>query len=168
MTGQRVSLESSRSSVTIVISTPFSAVLAAIAAAAKGSISAAVTLERVTYWHVELDRHNVLLAEGMACESYLDTGNRSAFANGGGAIMMQPDFALRVWESKSCAELVMAGAELEAARSFLLWRAEMLGQLFRKRHDRCGPGNIDDVFAIDGLGRRVTAAARRSQNHHRQ
>ena len=89
-------------------------------------------VERVTYWHVELDRHNVLLAEGMACESYLDTGNRSAFANGGGAIMMQPDFALRVWESKSCAELVMAGAELEAARSFLLWRAEMLGHVLTR------------------------------------
>lgn len=90
------------------------------------------SVERVTYWHVELDRHNVLLAEGVACESYLDTGNRSAFANGGGAIMMQPDFALRVWESESCAELVTAGAELEAVRSFLLWRAEMLGHVLTR------------------------------------
>ena len=36
----------------------------------------------VTYWHVELDRHDILLAEGMAAESYLDTGNRGDFANG--------------------------------------------------------------------------------------
>jgi hypothetical protein len=36
--------------------------------------------ERITYWHVELEAHDVLLAEGLACESYLDTGNRSAFA----------------------------------------------------------------------------------------
>jgi hypothetical protein len=35
---------------------------------------------RITYWHVELDRHDVLLAEGMPCESFLDTGNRGAFA----------------------------------------------------------------------------------------
>ncbi len=38
--------------------------------------------DTVGYWHLELDRHDVLLAEGLACESYLDTGNRSAFANG--------------------------------------------------------------------------------------
>jgi hypothetical protein len=37
----------------------------------------------VTYFHVELPRHDVVLAEGAAAESYLDTGNRSAFANAG-------------------------------------------------------------------------------------
>jgi len=43
----------------------------------------------VTYYHVELEGtggaavHDVMLAEGMPAESYLDTGNRSAFANGG-------------------------------------------------------------------------------------
>ena len=39
-------------------------------------------VESVTYWHVQLGRHAVILAEGLACESYLDTGNRAAFANG--------------------------------------------------------------------------------------
>jgi hypothetical protein len=29
-----------------------------------------------TYYHLELDRHDILLAEGMGAESYLDTGNR--------------------------------------------------------------------------------------------
>jgi autotransporter passenger strand-loop-strand repeat protein/T5SS/PEP-CTERM-associated repeat protein len=82
---------------------------------------------RVTYWHVELDHHDVLLAEGLACESYLDTGNRGAFANGGGATMVHADFAIRVWERESCARLVWAGAELEAARSYLLDRAHELG-----------------------------------------
>jgi hypothetical protein len=85
------------------------------------------TVPRVTYWHVELDHHDVLLAEGLACESYLDTGNRGAFANGGGVTMMHPDFALHVWKAESCARLVCNGAELQAARSFLLERAEMLG-----------------------------------------
>jgi hypothetical protein len=36
--------------------------------------------DEVTYYHVELASHDVLLAEGLPCESYLDTGNRSAFA----------------------------------------------------------------------------------------
>jgi hypothetical protein len=33
----------------------------------------------VTYWHLELARHDILLAEGLPTESYLDTGNRHAF-----------------------------------------------------------------------------------------
>ena len=42
----------------------------------------------VTYYHVELEAadgaavHEVMLAEGMPAESYLDTGNRLAFADG--------------------------------------------------------------------------------------
>src|ERR1019366_10641252 len=37
--------------------------------------------DEVTYWHVELARHDILLAEGLPAESYLDTGNRDAFAD---------------------------------------------------------------------------------------
>jgi hypothetical protein len=36
--------------------------------------------DSVTYLHIELDTHDVLLAEGMPCESFLDTGNRAALA----------------------------------------------------------------------------------------
>jgi Hint domain len=32
----------------------------------------------MTYYHVELDRHDILLAEGLPCESYFDSGNRGA------------------------------------------------------------------------------------------
>ncbi|MFC0409466.1 Hint domain-containing protein [Roseomonas elaeocarpi] len=46
----------------------------------------------VTYWHVELEQHDVLVAEGAASESYLDTGNRHAFTNGGAAEMLHADF----------------------------------------------------------------------------
>jgi V8-like Glu-specific endopeptidase len=35
--------------------------------------------EVVVYWHVELPRHDVLLAENLPAETYLDTGNRGAF-----------------------------------------------------------------------------------------
>jgi hypothetical protein len=43
---------------------------------------AQIPLDTVTYWHVELPTHDVIPAEGLAAESYLDTGNRRAFANG--------------------------------------------------------------------------------------
>ena len=44
-----------------------------------GASIAQVEVASVEYWHVELDRHEVIVAEGMAVESYLDTGNRGAF-----------------------------------------------------------------------------------------
>jgi len=46
-----------------------------------GSTIAQVETDRVTYWHVELAQHDILLAENLPCESYLDTGNRDAFDN---------------------------------------------------------------------------------------
>ncbi len=61
----------------------------------------------VTYWHIELDRHDVLFAEGLACESYLDTGNRGAFVEAeAGPVDLYPDFAPRSWNRDACAELV--------------------------------------------------------------
>jgi len=83
--------------------------------------------DSVTYWHVELPRHGLMLAEGLPCESYLDTGNRGAFANGPAPVMLAPDFALRVWAAEACAQLVTDGAELAAVRSHLLDRAMALG-----------------------------------------
>ena len=82
---------------------------------------------RITYWHVELARHAVLLAEGLPCESYLDTGNRDAFAGGSSTMQLHPDFARAVWDEKSCARLVVDGCEREAVRSRLLEQASLLG-----------------------------------------
>jgi hypothetical protein len=80
-------------------------------------------VDRVTYWHVELPRHAIILAEGLAAESYLDTGQRSAFANGGDVVDLQPDFASRVWEAQACAPLVLSGGHLVTVRQRLHDRA---------------------------------------------
>ena len=45
----------------------------------------------VTYYHVELPRHDVLFAEGLPVESYLDVGDRANFANAGGATNLFAD-----------------------------------------------------------------------------
>ncbi len=92
-----------------------------------GASIAQVPTDRVEYWHVELPRHAVLFAEGLACESYLDTGNRAAFANAGPVIEAHPDFARRVWARDACAPLVTDGAALRAARTRLLARLLPLG-----------------------------------------
>ena len=75
----------------------------------------------VTYWHVELSAHGVLLAEGLPAESYLDTGNRDAFANGGAVAMAHPDFARRTWERRAVRRAA-GGPALQAARCRLLAR----------------------------------------------
>jgi hypothetical protein len=82
---------------------------------------------RVHYFHVELDSHDILLAEGLPAESFLDTGNRGAFSNDRGAVMAHADFARRVWQAEGCAELVTRGAALTAAKAGLLARAAALG-----------------------------------------
>lgn len=71
---------------------------------------------RVTYWHVELPRHAVILAERLPVESYLDTGNRHAFSNGGAVVQLQPEFARAVWAREGCAPLVTDGPALLAVR----------------------------------------------------
>jgi T5SS/PEP-CTERM-associated repeat protein len=84
-----------------------------------GSSIVQVPMDQVTYYHVELPEHSVLLAEGLAAESYLDTGDRSNFANGGGPIALYPDFASRIWDAEACAPMVVTGPALHAARSWL-------------------------------------------------
>lgn len=75
-----------------------------------------VPMDEVTYYHIALPVHDVVLAEGLPAESYLDTGNRSNFANGGGPIALHPDLSACLWEAMGCARLIMIGPELDAAR----------------------------------------------------
>jgi len=81
-----------------------------------GSTIVQVSMDEVTYYHVELPRHSLLLAEALAVESYLDTGDCGNFANGGGPVVLHPDLASRVWEAGGCAPLIVTGPQLDAAR----------------------------------------------------
>jgi hypothetical protein len=81
-----------------------------------------IPVNEVTYYHIELPRHDVLLAEGLPAESYLDTGDRSNFAHGDKPIRLFPDFSTRsvdtsaLWETRGCAPLIQCGSKLDAAR----------------------------------------------------
>jgi uncharacterized repeat protein (TIGR03803 family) len=96
-----------------------------------GATIAQIPVDNVTYYHIELDRHDILLAEGLPAESYLDTGDRSKFANGGAAIVMHPDFSARMWEMKGCAPLVVYGHELKTVCQRLNERARLVCQKAR-------------------------------------
>ena len=83
---------------------------------------------RVTYWHVELDRHAVLCAQGLPAESYLDTGNRAVFDGEAGARPLHPEFAAAAaWDERACAPLLLGGARVAAVHTRLLARAQALG-----------------------------------------
>ena len=85
----------------------------------------------VHYFHIELDRHDILLAEGLAVESYLDTGNRAQFANGAAHVALHPNFAPRSLSEDSCAPLCVAGPQVQRVRERLRARAERPAQLRR-------------------------------------
>ncbi len=89
-----------------------------------GSTITQEPVARVEYYHVELARHDLLLAEGLPTESYLDTGDRASFENGGGAMILHPDFARWAWDARACAELRVTGPELDAVRAKLAMLAD--------------------------------------------
>ncbi len=78
-----------------------------------------VLQNRVTYYHVELEQHDVLSAEGLAAESFLPDADRSAFENGGGVTQLHADFSHWRWDVGGCARLVVYGPEVDAARRIL-------------------------------------------------
>lgn len=84
-----------------------------------GTTITQVQVASVTYHHIELPAHEVLLAEGAAAESYLDTGDRMNFTNAPGATKLHPDFSIEVWEAEGRAPLVVAGPVLAAVRARL-------------------------------------------------
>lgn len=94
-----------------------------------GSIARQAGCRSVTYFHIELDSHDILLAEGAPAESYLDTGNRGLFDNASAPLLLHPDFrdgqAQRV--GQSCAPFLDRPAEVEPIWQALRTRSVALG-----------------------------------------
>jgi hypothetical protein len=82
-----------------------------------GSTIVQVPVDRVTYHHLELAEHDVVLAEGLPAETFLDMKDGSNYANRPGPVRLYPDFTVRMWEAFGCARLIVTGKELTAARA---------------------------------------------------
>jgi Hint domain len=87
----------------------------------------------VEYFHVELDFHDILLAEGLAAESYLDTNNRGFFVNGGMPLILHPDLTDKAdypkREAHSCAPFASDEARVRPVWQRLSERAASLGSM---------------------------------------
>ncbi len=86
----------------------------------------------VDYYHVELDRHAILLAEGLPAESYIDTGNSGFFANSGAPLVLRPDLTDELGyptrEAGSCAPFVWDEASVRPVWQRLADRAAAIGR----------------------------------------
>jgi len=89
-----------------------------------------VPVASVTYYHLELARHDVVLAEGLPVETYLDTGGRAAFEHG--VMTLHPEFgapddvAVAIWRQKGFAPLIGDVTVLERLRVRLAVQAGLL------------------------------------------
>jgi len=94
----------------------------------------------VSYYHVALDAHDILLAENLPAESYLDCGARESFVDftlpKGKPILLRPDVAATV-EAFGCAPLAAPGSD-----ALLKVRA-----LLDKHASRAGYAPTDPVWS---------------------
>ncbi|HTI00055.1 MAG TPA: Hint domain-containing protein [Acidisoma sp.] len=98
-----------------------------------GSSVRQIALSEVTYFHVELTEHAVILADGLPAESYLSGADRTGFANGGATMTLHPTWGREaadgtlLQDAMGAAPLRVTGPEVEQVRLLLAERA-MLAQ----------------------------------------
>jgi hypothetical protein len=104
--------------------------------------------QEVAVYHVELETHDVLLADGAPAESYRDDGNRWLFRNANSGWSLPPQVP--------CAPLLTAGSLVDA-----VWR-----RLLERAGPRPGvPLTSDPDLHLLADGRRVDASWRRGPLH---
>jgi uncharacterized repeat protein (TIGR03803 family) len=92
------------------------------------SIRAEHDMTAFTYFHLELERHDLLLADGLAAESYLDTGNRHMFSDDNVAGRVPPGraSAAACYAERGVAPLTLAPALVEPVWRGLAARAAVV------------------------------------------
>ena len=135
------------------------------------SIMQAEQVDNVEYFHIELDSHDLIIAEGALSETFIDDDSRAMFHNAHeyGALYPDAEGVAAAYCARRCAD----GYEVEAARRRITARAPgglcgvepRIGSL-RGYVDRVSPGSIEgwvqnvahpeapvcvDIFANDRL-----------------
>jgi hypothetical protein len=108
------------------------------------SIVQVETMEEIAYFHVELDHHDVILAEGALSETFVDDDNRAMFHNAHEFYTLHPH--ARATPARYFTERIEDGYELEALRRRIDLRAGLRQQdhpqtaaTLRGSLDRAGP-----------------------------
>ncbi|MBV9627864.1 MAG: Hint domain-containing protein [Xanthobacteraceae bacterium] len=85
------------------------------------SIIQAKHVDRIDYFHIELDRHDVIIAEGALSESFIDDNSRGIFQNAHEFAALYPD--IQTAPARYYAPRRAFGAEVEVARRRIARRA---------------------------------------------
>jgi hypothetical protein len=84
------------------------------------SVVSCSDMDPISYFHIELPIHSIVLAEDMPTESYVDRGDRAMFLNGTSCSPGESQLG-KPWAS--CAPIVESGSLVDRVRARLAWRA---------------------------------------------
>ena len=120
--------------------------------------------ETITYWHVEFDTHDVLVAENLPAESYLEMGNRGTFVAQGSSFLCETSTTSERTHQDFCRPYFEFGPLVDAARARLQIRAMRLSASKLK---------VSSAGLVGTLGRPDQAAILAAPHHahsaeHRQ
>ncbi|MBA8879372.1 Hint domain-containing protein [Phyllobacterium myrsinacearum] len=87
------------------------------------TVTQPIILSAVDYFHIELEEHDVIWAEGAQAETYLDLGNRDVFLEPGVLQFTSPEAK----QAKACYPLAYWGPAVDKARALLADREVALG-----------------------------------------
>ena len=120
-------------------------ILVPASALLNGATISTLSVDNVVYWHVELDAHDVIYAEGMPAESYIETDNRLFFASEGVIPFNPMPDGPRHTHADFCHPFHDHGPLVDAVRLRLLECARQCGWQLRQ------PENWDEVaLLVDG------------------
>jgi hypothetical protein len=100
------------------------------------SIAQEAWCQRVTYFHLELEAHSLLLSEGTWTESYLDDENRHMF-NNASLKALYLDFeagrSTGQYDDQACLPVLRQGLKLDTIHGRLALRAKELARGAKRR-----------------------------------
>jgi hypothetical protein len=91
-----------------------------------GGTIAEMDTDAISYWHVELESHDILIANNLPAESYLAMANRGAFEELRGVLPTQVEGRDRT-HTDFCRPVIIGGPTLDFVRQRLAARAEETG-----------------------------------------
>jgi Hint domain len=120
------------------------------------SIVQAESVEQVEYFHIELDTHDVIIAEGAPSESFIDDDSRGMFNNAHEYRALYP--AAASLAAQYCAPRLDEGYEVEAIRQRLALRAGL-----ESRDEAARAGNL--LGFVDRVTPRVIEGWAQNADH---
>ncbi|GBR09399.1 Hint domain-containing protein [Asaia siamensis] len=119
-------------------------------------------LTQFDYYHIETDEHSVLWSDGALSESYLDTGDRTSFSQGGPVVRLL-NAPAKTWEEHAAAPLRVERGFVEPLFKALTERAAALG--LNAEAPRHAVTEDADLHLVDDSGREIRPLRKVGQSH---